>query len=377
MSSGPATWPTRANEVPSAWLAGLRAACAAEVGPRGDEYDAIGRMLVVLTVLGRDSVPEGDALWFAMKDEALEAADEFDSDWTFTLTDPDQLASVVALLHAFGAVDAGPVLAPLGRWAAGELRAALPGLNDDLTATEMIAKLAKFDEAERRELVWEWMAERNPEEAAREILRSAVPMSPLLRWVAADVTELLGRDALPVWGTLGEPLMAVHARCALHAWDEGPKLTESEWLWLAAEERKISYEYDFGASGSTRSPCRRPFRSTPARRTRSACPSPANHRRSTRTRTSRESPPSASRSPWLPSTARPAVLAGRLPPAASLWVSSGPRLPSPGPPARPSRSSCPDAASRSPSVPVRRWVAGSPHLFEEDGVPLQNSPQVL
>jgi hypothetical protein len=107
----------------------------------------------------------------------------------------------------------------------------------------MIAKLAKFDEAERRDLAWEWMAERNPEEAAREILRSAVPMSPLLRWVAADVTELLGRDALPVWREmLGEPLMAVHARCALHAWDEGPELTEAEWLWLAAESAAAGLE---------------------------------------------------------------------------------------------------------------------------------------
>ena len=234
VSSGPATWPTRADEVPSAWLAGLRAACAAEVGPRGDEYDAIGRMLVVLTVLGRDSVPEGDALWFAMKDEALEAADEFDLDWTFTLTNPDQLASVVALLHAFGAVDAGPVLT----------------------------------------------------------LQKTVPLDP-------GATYPVGVS------------FAGESPEEYEDPDEPGEPAEREPFTLAAVNRRL------------------------------------------------------------------AVLAGRLPPAASLWVSSGPRLPSPGPPARPSRSSCPDAASRSPSVPVRRWVAGSPHLFEEDRVPLQNSPLVL
>jgi hypothetical protein len=100
----------------------------------------------------------------------------------------------------------------------------------------MIAKLAEIDQDGRRDLAWKWMAKRDPGEAAREILRAAVPMPPLQRWVAADVTELLGSDTLPTWREmLSEPNMAVHARCALYAWDEGPELTEGEWLWLAVE----------------------------------------------------------------------------------------------------------------------------------------------
>jgi hypothetical protein len=243
VSAGPAVWPAADAEVLSAWLAGLRAACAAEVGPKADEYSAIARALAVLSVLERDRVPAGDALWHAAEDEAAELSAEFDLDWTFALAGAGQLAGVVVLLRAFGAVADGPAITALGRWAVRALRAALPGLDDDLTAAEMIAGLVKFDEAERRDLAWEWMAERDPQEAAREILQAAASKSRLLRWVAADVTELLGEDALPVWQEmLDEPLLAVHARCALHAWEKGPELTEAEWLWLAAESAAAGLE---------------------------------------------------------------------------------------------------------------------------------------
>jgi hypothetical protein len=162
VSAGPAVWPAADAEVLSAWLAGLRAACAAEVGPKADEYSAIARALAVLSVLERDRVPAGDALWHAAEDEAAELSAEFDLDWTFALAGAGQLAGVVVLLRAFGAVADGPAITALGRWAVRALRAALPGLDDDLTAAEMIAGLVKFDEAERRVVAWEWMAERDP-----------------------------------------------------------------------------------------------------------------------------------------------------------------------------------------------------------------------
>ena len=57
-----------------------------------------------------------------------------------------------------------------------------------------------------------------------------------MRWLAADVAEEAGEEALPAWReALSEPLLAVHARCALIAWDDAPELTGAEQLWLAVE----------------------------------------------------------------------------------------------------------------------------------------------
>jgi hypothetical protein len=107
---------------------------------------------------------------------------------------------------------------------------------ENLTAAEMLARLAMFDQAQRRDLAWEWMAERDPEETVREILRAAASMSPRMRWLAADVAEEAGEEALPAWWeALSEPLLAVHARCALIVWDDAPELTGAEQLWLAVE----------------------------------------------------------------------------------------------------------------------------------------------
>jgi len=171
------------------------------------------------------------------------------------------------LLDAFGAVAAGPVVTPLGRWAMDRLAGSQPVMPENLTAAEMLARLAMFDQAQRRDLAWEWMAERDPEEAVREILRAAGLMSPRMRWLAADVAEEAGEKALPAWReALSEPLLAVHARCALIAWDDAPGLTGAEQLWLAVEAAAVGLEergpdealcMTSVRAGSTRSPCRR------------------------------------------------------------------------------------------------------------------------
>jgi len=50
-----------------------------------------------------------------------------------------------------------------------------------------------FDQVQRCDLAWEWMAARDPEETVRKILRAAASMSPRMRWLAADVAEEAGR----------------------------------------------------------------------------------------------------------------------------------------------------------------------------------------
>jgi hypothetical protein len=166
----------------------------------------------------------------------LHAADRYDGPETRT-----PLAGLLALLAEFGAVvgDRGkPLITPLGCWAAGHLAAGLPGLADpSLSASEMIAEVARFgDEEQRDHVAWGWLAERQPAETAREILTAAEGMSPLLRVMAVGVVQRLGEDALPAWRELtAAPRVGPHARAVLATWDRGPEPTDADWDWLAVE----------------------------------------------------------------------------------------------------------------------------------------------
>lgn len=111
------------------------------------------------------------------------------------------------MLNAFGVVAEGPQVTPLGRWAMQRLADSQSVMPENLTAAEMLARLAKFDQAQRRDLVWEWMAERDPEETVPEILRAVASMSPRVRWLAADVAEEAGEEALPAVADAGSRLV--------------------------------------------------------------------------------------------------------------------------------------------------------------------------
>ena len=208
--------PDQDAEVLSAWLDALRTSAAAEYGQRSVPDDIL---LSFLEIAAEGPAGPGVQGWVQQRSAC----------WT--------------LLDAFGAVAEGPEVTPLGRWAMQRLADSQPVMPEDLTAAEMLARLTKFDQAQRRDLAWEWMAERDPEEAVREILRAAAPMSPRMRWLAADVAEEAGEEALPAWReALSEPLLAVHARCALIAWDDAPELTGAEQLWLAVEAAAAGLE---------------------------------------------------------------------------------------------------------------------------------------
>ena len=142
-----------------------------------------------------------------------------------------------------------PMITPLGRWAAGRLPEGLPGLADPgLPAAEMIAGAARFSDLEQRDHVaWGWLAERQPAEAAREILAAAEQMSPLLRSVAVGVAQRLGPDMLTAWQDMAAaPRVGPHARAVLAAWDQGPEPSEADWRWLAVEAAAAALE-DKGA----------------------------------------------------------------------------------------------------------------------------------
>ena len=262
VTGGPALghWPPANADLLAGWLAALCAVCAAESYPQ--EEDSV-RLLVLalLKVLGEDRVPRVDRLWDPVYAALRDLCDRYDksfwgplhaADRYYDLDTETPLAGLVALLAEFGAVtgDLGkPMITPLGRWAAGRLPEGLPGLADPgLPAAEMIAEAARFSDLEQRDHVaWGWLAERQPAEAAREILAAAEGMSALLRSVAVGVAERLGQDTLSAWRELAAaPRVGPHARAVLAAWDQGPEPSDADWRWLAVEAAAAALE-DKGA----------------------------------------------------------------------------------------------------------------------------------
>ena len=251
VSGGPALerWPPGDADLLAAWLTALRAVCAAESYPQ-DEDSVRLLAMALLAVLRKDGEQRTGGLWgpvqAALHDlcdrydksswEPLHAADRYDGPETGM-----PLAGLVALLAEFGAVagDADkPLITPLGCWAARHLADGLPGLADPgLPASEMIAEAARFgDEEQRDHVAWGWLGERQPAEAARDVLAAAEGMPPLLRVVAIGVVQRLGEEALPAWrGLAAAPRVGPHARAVLAAWDQGPEPSDTDWDWLAVE----------------------------------------------------------------------------------------------------------------------------------------------
>ncbi|MGO9164217.1 MAG: plasmid pRiA4b ORF-3 family protein [Streptosporangiaceae bacterium] len=252
VSAGPATgcWPPADAEVLSAWSASLSASCAAEAGLDQDEHEeAVGDVLALLSVLQDARVPAGRALVQAVRAAARDLYDEFGLDTSFSwAADEGLLTKTAARLASFGAVSGndvlvgGCVVTPLGRWAADRLRAALTGPGQDLTAAELVAHLASCVEDDRDEQAWDWLdAQSDPADAARRLLQVGSLMEPRLRWIAAEVVGLLGKDALPAWREMtGVPGIGPHARYALYQMDAGPEPSDAEWLWLAVESAAVA-----------------------------------------------------------------------------------------------------------------------------------------
>ena len=258
VTGGPALqgWPPKDADLLAGWLAGLRAVCAAESYPQ-DEDSVRLLAMAVLAVLGSEGVPRRDGLWGPVDAALRELCDRYDkasweashaADRYFDLETGTPLDGLVVLLAGFGAVtgDPGkPVITPLGWWAAAHLGDGLPGLADPAwPAAEVIAAAARFsDEEQQHHVAWGWLAERDPTQAAREILAAAEGMSPLLRSVAVRVVERLGEDALPAWREMrSSPVFGPQARAELAGWDQGPEPGDTDWEWLAVEAAAAALE---------------------------------------------------------------------------------------------------------------------------------------
>jgi len=256
-------WPPGDAELLTGWLAGLLAVCGLS-GTRTEEGDnLLVLILALLTVAQDEDVPAGRELWDAVLEEADDLCDIHDLDLdlvpvAFGLRTGRErgnpLGGLVALLAGFGALAAepavpdappGPVITPLGRWAARQLAEALPGPADpEISAAELIAEVAESaGEAERWEAASEWLGARDPEDAVRELLEAAEPMSPRLRLVAVSLAELVQGAGLPAWRELAKaPCAGPHARVVLYSWKQCPEPDQADWQWLGAESAAAALE---------------------------------------------------------------------------------------------------------------------------------------
>jgi hypothetical protein len=258
VTAGPALegWPPNDGDLLAAWLAGLRAVCAAESHPQ-DEDSVRLLALALLTVLDEDGPPAAGRLWRPVLEALQVLCDRYDKQSWEALTAADRygdassekpLAGLVVLLAGFGAV-AGergrPAITPLGRWAIGHLADGLAGPADPgLPAGEMVAEAAGFgDEEQQDHFAWGWLAGREPVQAAREILAAAEGMSPLRRIVAVRLVEALGDDALPTWREAASArCVGPFARAVLAAWDHGPEPDVADGDWLGVEGAAAALE---------------------------------------------------------------------------------------------------------------------------------------
>jgi hypothetical protein len=239
VTAGPAlaTWPPADPDILAAWFDGLLTVSGSETGSPWDDTP-VSDILVFLTAV--QAVADGVPL----KDELIEQAAELAQRIGLgpTLFWPEKrITDTAERLASFGAISGGE-LTELGRWAAARLQEKLAEPDEELTAAELIAYLADSAEDERDEDAWAWLdAQPDPAEAARQLLTAAAPMEPRMRWIAADVVELLQEEALPVWREMtAVPGIGPHARFALFTMEAGPEPNDGEWLWLAVESAAVA-----------------------------------------------------------------------------------------------------------------------------------------
>jgi len=235
VTAGPAlaTWPPDNPDILAAWLDGLLTISGSETGSPWDDTPAMD-ILVFLTAVqeAADGVP--------LRKQETELAERIGFGPAIFWPEK-RIANTAERLASFGAIGGGEVTS-LGRWAAARLRDQLAEPDEELTAAELIAYLADCDEAERDEDAWAWLdAQPDPADAARQLLTAGASMEPRLRWIAADVVELLQEEALPVWREMAAvPGMGPHAKFALFTLEAGPEPDGGEWRWLAVESAAVA-----------------------------------------------------------------------------------------------------------------------------------------
>ncbi|HSZ40405.1 MAG TPA: hypothetical protein VK817_10635 [Trebonia sp.] len=196
------------------------------------DFDGQGIAMAVMLFLDR-----GDELAYAdINDVLLETATaEMDPEtgreaqeaWVVAHGDPSRL--ILGKLMELGAVappdaDDGAVrLTPLGLWAVREELSdvgitipLLPASVNEMTAAQLLLVADDADAEEFESESTAWVAARDPEQAARELLRIAASDGPDSRLLAVSVVTRIGPAAEPAWrDSLSIPELRPYAKIAL------------------------------------------------------------------------------------------------------------------------------------------------------------------
>jgi hypothetical protein len=167
---------------------------------------------------------------------------------------PDQaaaLSTVLEILADLGVVELGTeeaaggltvALSPLGVWGVHRrLRAQgwhvpVLGAAGRSGAAGLLATLASCDAEDGEAEITSWLAQRQPAQAAAELIRAAGSGSPGLRGAAFAVLDRIGEPATDeVRAALADPVLRAHASVWLHEHGEQAELRPEDRAWLLVD----------------------------------------------------------------------------------------------------------------------------------------------
>ncbi|MEU9890100.1 plasmid pRiA4b ORF-3 family protein [Sphaerisporangium sp. NPDC051011] len=224
-----------------AWYAALEQVVAAQITDPC-EVDPRICCLVTLDLLAEEAPPLGQALREAVEHEMRQRGDW---DWRFIrLADRHPVDHLLTILVALGAVDDRLMVTELGEHARKELAERLPlPITADLSAAEVLHRIATAPPEEVPELLWRWRIEdlepgsRRVVDRLPELLRAAAEASPAGRLSVVEVVAERG-DAEVLWQAVRDlPLLGPHARWWLDAEIEGDRAWRAVDYALAALDR--------------------------------------------------------------------------------------------------------------------------------------------
>lgn len=150
------------------------------------------------------------------------------------------------LLAEIGAVDGQGRLTLLGRWMRERMVADAPQpVTADLSAADVLARLARLPEDEVWQQAGKWLYGRDAGQAAADLLAVASATTPSERVVAVDVVAGLGEPAVPAWRrALTDPMVAPHARSVLADLEDLAEPDSADRRWLAVEFALAAFATD-------------------------------------------------------------------------------------------------------------------------------------
>jgi hypothetical protein len=232
------------------------------------DFEGQGLAMAVMLFLARgEGIPVSDLsemlLQSVSPDPQEEEGSEAAEEWALTQGDPALLIlRKLAEAGAAGPSDDGVVrLTPLGLWAVREELTdvgidipLLPATAAEMTGAQLLLVAEGADPGEFEAESDAWIAARDPEQAARELLGIAVADGPGYRLLAVLAANRIGAGAEPVWReNLEVPQLRPYAKVALTALAEqaspgavvpGLEPLPDDLAWVATDVLSLACDDD-------------------------------------------------------------------------------------------------------------------------------------